>query len=154
MKDNLPILLALYGVWNRNFMKRPAVAVLPYAQNLKLFVDYLQQVDMESNGKSVDRDGNFITDYQTGPIVFGQVGTNGQHSFHQWLHQSTDIVPCEIIRFKSSPYDTNHHRVLNAHATAQAQAFHDGRDDTANHHRHYHGARPSITIEMPEDYKV
>jgi glucose-6-phosphate isomerase len=143
---NLPIVLALFGIWNRNFMKRPALAVLPYAQNLALFPNFLQQLDMESNGKSVDRDGNFITDYETGPIIFGQVGTNGQHAFHQWLHQGTDVVPCEFITVKETPYNNHHQKVLNAHATAQAQAFAEGFESMDDKHRHYAGKRPSITI--------
>jgi glucose-6-phosphate isomerase len=147
MDENLPILLALYGVWNRNFMNRPALAVLPYAQSLSLLSNFLQQLDMESNGKSVDRDGNFITDYKTGPIVFGQAGTNGQHAFHQWLHQGTDIVPCEFITVEDSPYDANHHRVLNAHAGAQAKAFATGQNHD-NPHQYYGGQRPSVTLKM------
>ena len=148
LSENIPVCLALYGVWNRNFMKRPALAVLPYAQNLDHFAAYLQQTDMESNGKSVDRNGDFISDYETGPIVFGQVGTNGQHAFHQWLHQGTDIVPCEIICIKHTHYDADHHRVLNAHAAAQAQAFFEGRSNADNSHRHYVGARPSVMIKL------
>ena len=113
-EENLPVLLALYGIWNRNFKDRGALAVLPYYQNLALLPSFLQQLDMESNGKSVDRDNAFITDYKTGPVIFGQAGTNGQHAFHQWLHQGTDVVPCEFITVRQSPYDKNHHKVLNA----------------------------------------
>lgn len=145
---NLPMMLALYGVWNRNFMGRSAVAVLPYTQNFCLFPNLLQQIDMESNGKHVTRDGDFITDYATGPIVFGQAGTNGQHAFHQWLHQGTDIVPCEIIAIEQSPYDSEHHRVLNANAAAQTLAFFKGDDAQENLHKHYAGKRPSVKIEL------
>lgn len=146
-ENNLPMLLALNGVWNRNFMNRSAVAVLPYAQNLSLLPNFLQQVDMESNGKSVGRDGEFITDYKTGPMVFGQAGTNGQHAFHQWLHQGTDVMPVEFVTVENSPYNAQHHQVLNAHALAQSQAFLDG-ESNADHHRHYAGGRPSVTINM------
>lgn len=145
---NIPIILALFGIWNRNFMIRPAVAVLPYAQNLSLLANFLQQLDMESNGKSVDRAGEFITDYETGPIVFGQAGTNGQHAFHQWLHQGTDIVPIEFIKVEQSHYDNTHQRILNAHADAQAQAFYDGFESMEDKHRHYVGNRPSITLKI------
>jgi glucose-6-phosphate isomerase len=145
----LPILLALNGIWNRNFMDRPAVSVLPYSQNLSLLPNFLQQVDMESNGKSVDRDGEFITDYKTGPMVFGQAGTNGQHAFHQWLHQGTDIIPVEFITVEKTSYDGEHHHVLNAHAQAQSDAFLDG-EENEDRHRHYGGGRPSLTISMDE----
>lgn len=148
--QNIPVMLALYGVWNRNFMNRPALAVLPYAQNLALLPNYLQQLDMESNGKSVDRDGQFITDYKTGPVVFGQAGTNGQHAFHQWLHQGTDIVPAEFIKIHVSPYNADHQRVLNAHAEAQAEAFADGFQNHQDRHKHYAGGRPSVTLTLDE----
>ena len=148
MHLNLPVLLGLYGIWNRNFMNSSAVAILPYSQNLSLLPNFLQQLDMESNGKHVDREGRFITDYATGPIIFGQAGTNGQHAFHQWLHQGTDSVPSEIITIDNSPYDTNHHRVLNANATAQAQAFYEGSLSPDNPHKQYAGDRPSIHIKL------
>lgn len=150
LEDNMPVCLALQVIWQRNFMKRPAVAILPYAQNLELLISYLQQLDMESNGKSVDRDGRMIVDYQTGPIIFGQAGTNGQHAFHQWLHQGTDIIPCEFICVRQSPYNADHHRVLNVHAQAQAQAFAQGRGNMQNRHRHYNGGRPSVTVTMAD----
>jgi len=148
--ENMPVLLALNGIWNRNFMGRGAYAVLPYAQNLKSWCDYLQQLDMESNGKAVDRDGHFITDYQTGPVVFGQAGTNGQHAFHQWLHQGTDIVHSEFIKIKSLDGDQSHARVLGAHADAQAAAFAKGRENKSEPHRHYMGKRPSLTLTLDD----
>jgi len=150
LKDNLPVLLALFGIWNRNFMKRPAMAVLPYAQNLALLPNFLQQVDMESNGKHVDRDGSFINGYETGPIIFGQAGTNGQHAFHQWLHQGTDIVPCEFIKITKSTYDKKHQKILNANADAQAKTFAKGARDMDNAHKNYMGGRPSITINCDD----
>ena len=115
---------------------------------LALLPNFLQQLDMESNGKHVDRDDNFITDYQTGPIIFGQAGTNGQHAFHQWLHQGTDSVPCEFIKITKSPYDANHQTILNANADAQAQAFCEGFDSDIDNHKHYAGNRPSVTITL------
>jgi glucose-6-phosphate isomerase len=148
LDQNLPVLLALYGIWNRNFLNRPALAILPYAQNLNLLSNFLQQLDMESNGKSVDREGHFITDYKTGPIIFGQAGTNGQHAFHQWLHQGTDIVPIEFITIKQGAYDAYHQKVLNANASAQAEAFANGEKSFDNKHKHYEGGRPSVTVQM------
>lgn len=145
---NLPIMLALWGIWNRNFMDRPALAVLPYAQNLSLMANFLQQLDMESNGKSVNREGEFITDYKTGPIVFGQAGTNGQHAFHQWLHQGTDVVPSEVIIAKETVYDADHQTVLNANAYAQVEAFADGFENLDDKHKHYAGGRPSAMIVL------
>ena len=150
MDSNLPVILALFGIWNRNFMKRSALAVLPYAQNLSLLPNFLQQVDMESNGKSVDRNGEFITDYDTGPIIFGQAGTNGQHAFHQWLHQGTNIVPCEFITVNQTPYNAKHHDILNANAIAQSQAFADGFESMDDKHRHYHGQRPSVKLNLKD----
>ena len=148
LDQNLPVLLALFGIWNRNFKSRSAIAVLPYAQNLALLSNFLQQLDMESNGKSADREGDFITEYKTGPVVFGQAGTNGQHAFHQWLHQGTEIVPSEIIIIKNSSYDAAHQNVLNANAFAQAEAFSDGFENIENKHKHYEGGRPSVNIEL------
>jgi glucose-6-phosphate isomerase len=86
------------GVWNRNFLGLPSRAILPYSQALVRFPAHLQQLDMESNGKHVDRTGKFV-DYATGPIIWGEPGTNGQHSFYQLIHQGTDPVPCEFIGF-------------------------------------------------------
>lgn len=150
LQNNLPVLMAMNGVWNRNFLKRPAYTVLPYAQNLSGWCDFLQQLDMESNGKSIDRDGEKITSYQTGPIVFGQPGTNGQHAFHQWLHQGTDIVPAEFIRVDNLPYDDDHATVLNAHGQAQAHALANGKINLEEPHRSYTGERPSVTIYLPD----
>ncbi len=101
---NVPLLLALLGIWNRNFLGYPTLAVLPYNQPLHRFPAHLQQCDMESNGKSVDRYGNMV-DYRTGPIVWGEPGTNGQHAFYQSLHQGTEIVPVEFIGFMESQND-------------------------------------------------
>ena len=147
LDNNLPVILALFGIWNRNFMKSSALAVLPYAQNLSLLTNFLQQLDMESNGKSVNRKGEFISDYETGPIIFGQAGTNGQHAFHQWLHQGTDIIPCEFITIEGSSYNKDHQNVLNAHAAAQAEAFATGQNHD-NNHQYYAGGRPCVTISV------
>lgn len=148
--DNLPVMMGLIGIWHRNFKHSPAYAVLPYVQNLNRLSDYMQQLDMESNGKSVDRDGNPITEYQTGGIVFGQPGTNGQHAFHQWLHQGTQNILSVFVKVQNSPYDINHHKVLNAHAAAQAIALEKGVDRGAEVHRNCTGGKPSVTISMKD----
>jgi glucose-6-phosphate isomerase len=100
---NLPLLSALLGIWNRNFLHLPTVAIIPYSQALSRFVAHLQQCDMESNGKHIDKTGSPVT-FETGPIIWGEPGTNGQHSFYQLIHQGTTIVPLEFIGFKKSQY--------------------------------------------------
>ncbi|MDP1607720.1 MAG: glucose-6-phosphate isomerase [Chlamydiales bacterium] len=99
--ENLPLFSALLGVWNRNFLHLPTVAIIPYSQALVRFPAHLQQLDMESNGKSIDRQGKKCA-YATGPVIWGEPGTNGQHSFYQLIHQGTDVVPVEFIGFRHS----------------------------------------------------
>jgi glucose-6-phosphate isomerase len=101
IRKNIPLLLALLGIWNHNFLGLPTVAVLPYSQGLHRFPAHLQQCDMESNGKSIDRTGAAVAT-KTGPIIWGEPGTNGQHAFYQLLHQGTEIVPVEFIGFRHS----------------------------------------------------
>ncbi len=103
IKDNLPLLSALLGIWNRNFLGHATLAVIPYSQALVRFTAHLQQCDMESNGKHIDKLGKTVN-FETGPIVWGEPGTNGQHSFYQMIHQGTTIVPLEFIGFKDSQY--------------------------------------------------
>jgi glucose-6-phosphate isomerase len=100
---NLPLMSALLGIWNHNFLGFPNVAVIPYSQALSRFPAHLQQLDMESNGKSIDKEGHFV-EYDTGPIIWGESGTNSQHSFFQSIHQGTTVVPIEFIGFKESQY--------------------------------------------------
>ena len=102
-KTNLPLLAALLGIWNRNFLALPTTAIIPYSQALFRFPAHLQQLDMESNGKRIDKKGQAV-DFDTGPIIWGEPGTNGQHSFYQSIHQGTTIVPLELIGFKESQY--------------------------------------------------
>lgn len=102
-EKNLPLLSALLGIWNRNFLKYPTVAIIPYSQALLRFPAHLQQLDMESNGKRIDKEGRGV-DFSTGPVIWGEPGTNGQHSFYQLIHQGTDIVPLEFIGFHHSQY--------------------------------------------------
>ena len=144
--ENLPALLGLIGVWNRNFWNWPTYAVLPYAQELALFPTYIQQLDMESSGKSVQADGTPV-DTATGPVVWGQPGTNGQHAFHQLLHQGTDIVPVEFIGFcRPSHGLAEHHDLLMANLFAQAEALAFGDSNTGDPHRSFPGNRPSTVI--------
>jgi glucose-6-phosphate isomerase len=103
IRSNLPLLSALLGIWNRNFLMLPTTAIIPYSQALSRFPAHLQQLDMESNGKRIDKRGNAV-DFDTGPIIWGEPGTNGQHSFYQSIHQGTTIVPIEFLGFKESQY--------------------------------------------------
>ncbi len=128
LSDNLPVLMALLGIWYHNFWGAHAHAVLPYDQYLHRFPAYLQQADMESNGKGVDRSGQAITDYTTGPILFGEPGTNGQHAFYQLIHQGTRLVPCDfLVAAQSHNPLGEHHRILVANCLAQTEALMRGK---------------------------
>ena len=145
---NVPLLAALVGLWNRNFLGMGALAVLPYADRLASLPSYLQQLEMESNGKSVRMDGTPV-DVVTCPALFGQPGTPGQHAFHQWLHQGTDRAACDFLvvaRPMGSRPDA--HEALLAHALAQSEALMTGRQ-TGDPHRDCPGDRPSTTIVLP-----
>jgi glucose-6-phosphate isomerase len=127
-ESNLPLQLAMLGIWNRNFLDIETSAVLPYSQYLARFPAYLQQLTMESNGKSVRRDGSAV-DYKTGAIYWGEPGTNGQHSFYQLLHQGTDTVACDIIVVaRAENPDGDQQAILVANALAQASVLSIGRD--------------------------
>lgn len=127
LERNMPVLLALIGVWYRNFFGFTSHAILPYDQRLARFPAYLQQADMESNGKSVRQDGSAV-EHPTGPIIWGEPGTNGQHAFYQLLHQGTDIVPADFIAAIHSPYTLGeHHTLLLANFVAQMEALMRGR---------------------------
>lgn len=128
LQRNLPVLLGLIGIWNRNFRACSALAVLPYAERLRLFPTFLQQLEMESNGKSVNRSGEKL-DYATSPVVFGSAGTVGQHSYYQMLHQGTDDVPADFIGIVNNRFDDPEHEiVMHAHLLAQPEALLRGRD--------------------------
>lgn len=127
-EKNMPVIMGLLGVWYNNFLGAQTYAVLPYDQHLKYLPDYLRQMDMESNGKSVDREGNFIRDYETGPVLFGQLGITGQHAFYQLMHQGTKLIPADIL----APITTahcirTHHRTLMSNVFAQTEAFMRGK---------------------------
>ncbi len=150
MQKNIPVIMAMLGVWNRNFGDCESIAVLPYDQYLHRFPAFLQQMDMESNGKDVDRDGNPITDYKTGPIVFGEPGTNGQHAFYQLIHQGTQTIPCDFIAAKQSqnPIGKQHELLLN-NMLAQSQALMQGRtlsEAGGNQARVFKGNSPSNVL--------
>jgi len=126
-RENIPVILALLGIWYNNFFGAETHAILPYDQYLHRFPAYFQQGDMESNGKSVDRSGKPVT-YQTGPIIWGEPGTNGQHAFYQLIHQGTKLVPCDFI----APAQThnpigNHHELLLSNFFAQTEALMNGK---------------------------
>jgi glucose-6-phosphate isomerase len=153
---NLPVLMGLLTVWYNNFFGAETVAVLPYDQYLKRFPAYLQQLTMESNGKRVTIDGVNV-DYQTGPITWGEPGTNGQHSFYQLIHQGTKLIPCDFIAFGRSlnPLGRHHDMLLaNVFAQSEALAFGktreeveaEGTPDWLVPHRVFEGNRPSNTI--------
>jgi glucose-6-phosphate isomerase len=145
LEKNLPVLMGLLTVWYNNFFGWETVAVLPYDQYLKRFPAYLQQLTMESNGKRVTVRGEPVS-WQTGPIFWGEPGTNGQHSFYQLLHQGTKFVPCDFIGFVRTlnPVDEQHD-LLMANLFAQSKALAFGQDATEPH-RVFPGNRPSSTI--------
>jgi glucose-6-phosphate isomerase len=145
LAGNLPVLLGLLGVWYTNFLGAESHAVLPYSEHLARFPAYLQQLDMESNGKGVDRLGRSVG-FDTGPIVWGEPGTNGQHAFYQLLHQGTRLVPCDFIGFVE-PTDPvgDHHDILMANFFAQTEALAFGQDSD-DPQRAFDGNRPSTTI--------
>ena len=129
-RENAPVLMAVLGVWYHNFLGARAHAVLPYDQYLHRFPAYLQQADMESNGKQASRDGAVIEHYTTGPIVWGEPGTNGQHAFFQLLHQGTHLIPCDfIVPMQSHNPIGDHHAMLVANCFAQAEALMTGNTD-------------------------
>ena len=155
-EENLPVLLGLLAVWYNNFFGAETIAVLPYEQYLKRFPAYLQQLTMESNGKHVTVGGH-VVDYQTGPIYWGEPGTNGQHSFYQLIHQGTRLIPCDFIAFKEALNPLGrHHDMLIANVFAQAEALAfgktsqevkaEGTPDWLVPHRTFQGNRPSNTI--------
>jgi glucose-6-phosphate isomerase len=151
LETNLPLLLALLGVWNRNFLGLETLAVIPYSQALSRFVAHLQQLDMESNGKAITRAGQPVG-WETGPVVWGEPGTNSQHAFFQLLHQGPGAVPCEFLGFRESQYGedlevdgtTSQHKLL-ANLLGQVIALATGKAD-ANPNRRFPGNRPSTVI--------
>ncbi|MDB5081757.1 MAG: glucose-6-phosphate isomerase [Chloroflexi bacterium] len=156
LERNLPVLLALIGIWYNNFFDAQTVAILPYDHYLGRFPAYLQQLDMESNGKHVDLDGNQVN-YQTGPIIWGQPGTNGQHAYYQLIHQGTKLIPADFIGFNQTLNPVGrHHDLLMANFFAQTEALAfgkteeevkaDGVAEDQAAHRTFEGNRPTNTL--------
>ena len=149
LEHNAAALLALVGIWNRNALNIPTHAVLPYASRMEHLPAYLQQLEMESNGKRVDTEGNPV-DFSTCPVVWGGKETPGQHAFHQWLHQGTDIASCDFV-VVARPMGANkdHHEILLAHALAQSEALMEGLA-TPQTHKACPGDRMSTTLVLPQ----
>jgi len=164
LKDNIPVIMAVLGIWYNNYWNYQTHAILPYDQYLHRFAAYFQQGDMESNGKSVNRDGEFVS-YQTGPIIWGEPGTNGQHAFYQLIHQGTKIVPADfLIPAQSHNPLGHHHPTLMANFLAQTEALAFGKSTQAAEqelvtsglspeqakiiapHKTFHGDRPTTSI--------
>ncbi len=125
--ENIPVIMGLLGIWYNNFFDADSHAMLPYDHSMQFFADYFQQGDMESNGKSVDLEGH-TTDYSTGPIIWGQPGTNGQHAFYQLIHQGTKLIPCDFLAPAQSHYDLpEHHDILISNFLAQTEALMKGK---------------------------
>lgn len=168
LAQNMPVVMAILGVWYRNFYAAPSVAILPYSEHLNRFPAYLQQLDMESNGKAVTMDGKWVN-YATGPIIWGEPGTNGQHAFFQLLHQGTELIPADfILPIKATHGLHGHHELLVANCLAQSNALMMGKStsqvrtelekkgvaatklESLSVHRTFTGNRPSNTILMPQ----
>ncbi len=149
--ENLPILLALAGIWHNNFCGYHTLGVIPYNDALSLLPMYLQQLDMESNGKSIDRDG-LAVDYATGPVLWGQNGSNGQHAFFQSLHQGTQVVPLEIVfALHRETNNPQQHRILLANLFAQSNAFMAGQPAAEGEpYTEYPGDKPNIVVALDE----
>jgi len=145
LKANLPVRLGLLDVWYRNFLGYTSRSIAPYHSALRRLPAYLQQLEMESNGKRVDRNGRALP-YGTSPVLWGEPGTNGQHAYFQMLHQGTDVVPVEFIAVKQPTHSLpEHHELLLANALAQAQALMLGQADEGGH-KHFGGNRPSTFL--------
>jgi glucose-6-phosphate isomerase len=141
--------LGLLDVWYRNFLNYTSRSIAPYHSALRRWPAFLQQLEMESNGKQVDRNGHALP-YGTSPVLWGEPGTNGQHAYFQMLHQGTDVVPLEFIAVKKPTHNwAKHHELLLANAIAQAQALMLGKADEGGH-KHFKGNRPSTFLLLDE----
>lgn len=155
-EKNIPVIMALLGIWYRNFFNAQTYAIFPYDQYLSRFPAYFQQGDMESNGKSVDREGEAVN-YQTGPVIWGDPGTNGQHAFFQLIHQGTQLIPSDFIGFVQSLNPNGHHHqelMANFFAQTEALAFGKTREELEKEnepdwlipYKTFAGNRPTNTI--------
>jgi glucose-6-phosphate isomerase len=154
-RKNLPLFGALLGIWNRNFLHCPTLAIIPYSHGLSRFTAHLQQCDMESNGKHITKDGKRVN-FQTGPIIWGEPGTNGQHSFYQLIHQGSDIIPLEFIGFKQSQRGkdlevkgTLSQEKLLSNLFAQSIGFATGKHSD-NPNKRFEGNRPNHVLLAQE----
>lgn len=152
---NIPVIMALLDVWYNNFYDYRSLAVIPYSEDLSLFPKFLQQLDMESNGKYVDRQGERVQ-YNTSNVIWGEAGTDSQHSFFQFLHQGTDIVPVDFIGVRKT-HMNEHDRILMSNLLAQSKALMEGttqeevdQTDVYNSHKNFEGNRPSSTFILKE----
>jgi len=153
-ESNIPVILALLGVWYNNFFQAESHAILPYDQYLHRFAAYFQQGDMESNGKYVDRNGQQV-DYQTGPIIWGEPGTNGQHAFYQLIHQGTKLIPCDFIAPANSLNPIgNHHQLLLSNFFAQTEALMNGKTEEEVVAELKKAGKSDQEIELLKAYKV
>ncbi len=151
---NIPVLMGLIGIWYRNFYGATSYAILPYSQYLDRFAAYLQQGDMESNGKCVDRNGEFVQ-YETGPIIWGEPGTNGQHAFYQLIHQGTELIPADFIAYVKSPNQvSDHQEKLLANFFAQTEALAFGKYEDEVRTELANSGKSEKEIEFLTNYKV
>jgi len=159
LEENMPVIMAIMGIWYNNFFGAQTEAILPYEQYLQYFPAYFQQGDMESNGKSVTKDGERVT-YQTGPIIWGAAGTNGQHAFYQLIHQGTKFIPCDFIAFAKTlnPLGDHHDKlVANVFAQTEALAFGKTADEVRDEgvaenlvaHKTFEGNHVTNTLLLP-----
>jgi glucose-6-phosphate isomerase len=159
LEQNLPVILAMLGIWYTNFFDASSEAILPYDQYLSRFAAYFQQGNMESNGKSVTKSGQFV-DYQTGPVIWGEPGTNGQHAFYQLLHQGTRLIPADFIAFANPLHALKDHHlklVANCFAQSEALAFGktadqvraEGTPEELINHKVFAGNHPSNSLLLP-----
>ena len=153
-KENMPVILALLGIWYNNFFGAESLAILPYEQYLSRFAAYFQQGDMESNGKYIDRNGQKI-DYQTGPIIWGEPGTNGQHAFYQLIHQGTKLIPCDFLAGANSLNKIgDHHAKLLSNFFAQTEALAFGKNENQVVEELKNQGKSDEEIEFLKPFKV
>lgn len=160
LEKNIPVLMGLIGIWYNNFWGAQTQAILPYSKYMHRFAAYFQQGDMESNGKSIDREGNQIKDYTTGPVIWGEPGTNGQHAFYQLIHQGTKLIPADFIGF-AKPFVSQdidgvsktqletHHQILFANFLAQTEALMVG-DQPSEDYKFMPGNRPTNSFVVKQ----
>lgn len=154
LEDNIPVIMAMLGIWYNNFFDAESQAILPYDQYMHRFAAYFQQGDMESNGKNVDRNGDPIA-YQTGPIIWGEPGTNGQHAFYQLIHQGTKLIPCDFIAPAQSHNPLgNHHTLLLSNYFAQTEALMNGKTEEEAIAELKNAGKSDIEIKKLSPYKV